>query len=214
MINLGRFILKFSSNPPCKTLQNSNVRDCVERSYLLLCAARFVLLLSLWSKSQKKVKRGYWAQISSLYGHYLLIVMLIPGATKSCHLDVLWKQMVGHCILNYMFPYLLEKHVLEIRRKVIFTVACSSVCQITAQVGRGAPPCRWRKARRHRRRLYKHLACWKDWLCPKICKYWGWLKRPLQRSVYNNVFSLWFSVQISIQTFFGIATVTNNALVF
>jgi len=30
-------------------------------------------------------------------------------------------------ILNYMFPYLQEKQVLEITRKVIFTVACSSV---------------------------------------------------------------------------------------
>jgi len=38
-------------------------------------------------------------------------------------------------ILNYVFPYLPEKQVLEITRKVIFTVASSSVmCPARSQL--------------------------------------------------------------------------------
>lgn len=117
---------KCSLNQPCKGIQNPNVPDCVAMSYLLPSRSFFITSFHV-IKSINLKKGDIWVQISSLYGHYLLIFMFIPAATKSCHLDVLWKQMARHSILNYTFPYLLEKQVLEITRKVIFTVACGSV---------------------------------------------------------------------------------------
>lgn len=96
--------------------------------------------------SSKKKKKDIWVQISSLYGHYLLIFTFIPGPLSHVTKMSSEKQMARRSVLNYTFPCLLEKQVLEITRKVIFTVACSSVmCPAKSQL-------RWAKLLRVGRR--------------------------------------------------------------
>lgn len=96
------------------------------------CITSFLVIKSIHLKKKKK---DIWVQISSLYGHYLLIFMFIPGPLSHVTKMSSEKQMAQHSVLNYTFPCLLEKQVLEITRKAIFTVARSSVmCPAESQL--------------------------------------------------------------------------------
>lgn len=108
---------------------------------VLQCRTCCCLLLGLYYSfpviKSINLKKGWYPSANISFIWPLLINLYVHSkATKSCHLDVLWKQMALHSILNYTLPCLLEKQVLKITRKVIFTVAWSSgSCPAESQLG-------------------------------------------------------------------------------
>lgn len=132
-------------------------------------------------------------QISSLYGHYLLIFMFIPAATKSCHLDVLWKQMAPTQYIELHVPLFTGKAGLGDNKKGdIYSSLrqCDVPCQITAQVGQGAPPC-WEGGRdcvtEEKMRLkafHIHIGTSIYIIVPKDIKQLVVMVCPLQRSLW------------------------------
>lgn len=134
---------KLSSIPVCRPV----LRCCL----LLILHCRFPCAQSTHLK-----KEDIRVQISSLYGHYLLIFMFIPGLTSLVILRMTSEKQTALRIELHVPLFTGKAGPGDNKKGDIYCSLqqCVVPCQITAQVGRGVPPC-WEEGRKYRGKCRK-----------------------------------------------------------